>query len=246
MNFGRRLDSRAVQTPITIRERLENSQCRSRAFEILRDLMLRCLVWYLKYRSLITLTEPGSSPYVLRWRHDHVKVNIRNTYSQVGICNSFPWWRHQMETFSALLAICAGNSPVNSPHKGQWRGALMFSLICARINGWVNNCEAGDSRRHRAHYYVIVMSVKLFCRVDVYLMKPTANYAKSSNACAVKGFSQTLSNSKRNVVWQFFVRNEGDITLIIHGNSMTVTVTVGLTMSNWFCICSSVHWVFSF
>ena len=23
-----------------------------------------------------------------------------------------PWWRHQMETFSALLAICAGNSPV--------------------------------------------------------------------------------------------------------------------------------------
>ena len=27
-------------------------------------------------------------------------------------------------------------SPVNSPHKGQWRGALMFSLISARINGW--------------------------------------------------------------------------------------------------------------
>ena len=22
------------------------------------------------------------------------------------------WWRHQMETFSALLAFCAGNSPV--------------------------------------------------------------------------------------------------------------------------------------
>ena len=40
-------------------------------------------------------------------------------------------------------------SPVNSPHKGQWRGALMFSLICTRINGWVNNGEAGDLRRHR-------------------------------------------------------------------------------------------------
>ena len=48
-------------------------------------------------------------------------------------------------------------SPVNSPHKGQWRGALMFSLICAWINGWVNNREAGDLRRHRAHYDVIVM-----------------------------------------------------------------------------------------
>ena len=48
-------------------------------------------------------------------------------------------------------------SPVNSPHKGQWRGALMFSLICAWINGWVNNREARDLRRHRAHYDVIVM-----------------------------------------------------------------------------------------
>ena len=48
-------------------------------------------------------------------------------------------------------------SPVNSPHKGQWRRALMFSLICARIYGWVNNREAGDLSRHRAHYDVIVM-----------------------------------------------------------------------------------------
>ena len=67
------------------------------------------------------------------------------------------WWRHQMETFSALLALCAGNSPVNSPHKGQWRGALMFSLIFVWRNGWVNNREAGDLRRHRAHYGVTVM-----------------------------------------------------------------------------------------
>ena len=69
------------------------------------------------------------------------------------------WWRHQMEAFSALLAICAGNSPVpvNSPHKGQWRGALMFSLICIWINDWVNNGEAGDLRRYRGHYDVIVM-----------------------------------------------------------------------------------------
>ena len=48
-------------------------------------------------------------------------------------------------------------SPVNYPHKGQWSGALMLSLICARINGWVNNGEAGDLRRYRAHYDVIAM-----------------------------------------------------------------------------------------
>ena len=42
-------------------------------------------------------------------------------------------------------------------HKGQWRGALKFSLICTWINGWVNNRGAGDLRRHRAHYDVIVI-----------------------------------------------------------------------------------------
>ena len=54
-------------------------------------------------------------------------------------------------------------SPVNSPHTDQWRGALMFSLICAWTNGWVNNQDAGDLRRHRAHYYVTVM----WCRIVI-------------------------------------------------------------------------------
>ena len=60
---------------------------------------------------------------------------------------SFSWWRHQMETFSALLAF--------------WRGALMFSLVCVWINDRVNSREAGDLRRYRAHYDVIVMYVQV-------------------------------------------------------------------------------------
>ena len=82
--------------------------------------------------------------------------NVHNLPSKKTV---IPWWRHQMETFSALLALCAGNSPVpvKSPHKGQWRRAFMFSLICAWINDWVNNREAGDLRRHRGHYDVNVM-----------------------------------------------------------------------------------------
>ena len=73
-------------------------------------------------------------------------------------------------TFCVLPAICAGNSPVHGefPHKGQWRGALMFSLICARINGWVNNREAGDLIRHRAHYDVIVMDDMTWKRFSHY------------------------------------------------------------------------------
>ena len=34
----------------------------------------------------------------------------------------------------------------------------MLSLICTRINSWVNNHEAGDLRHHRTHYDVIVMT----------------------------------------------------------------------------------------
>ena len=65
-------------------------------------------------------------------------------------------WRH----------IPRPRSPVNSPHKGQWPGALMFSLICVWINSWVNNGQAGDLGRNRSHYDVTVMichnSVSIF------------------------------------------------------------------------------------
>ena len=84
----------------------------------------------------------------------------------------FSWWRHQMETCSVSLAFVRGihrwlrgihRSPVNSAHIDQWRGTLMFSLICAWTNGWVNNQDAGDLRRHRAHYDVTVM----LCRIVI-------------------------------------------------------------------------------
>ena len=66
-------------------------------------------------------------------------------------------WKHFPRYWPFVRGI--HRSPVNSPHKGQWRGALMFSLICVGINGWVNNCEAGDLRRYRAHYDVSVMKM---------------------------------------------------------------------------------------
>ena len=69
------------------------------------------------------------------------------------------WWRRQMETLPRYWPFVGRNhlSPVVSPHKGQWRGALMFSLIWASTNGWTNNRDAGNLRRHRANYYATVM-----------------------------------------------------------------------------------------
>ena len=122
-----------------ISERLFKSKPKSHGFETSRDLaLIRLTAWWIQ-RPRLTL-------YLCQ-------CYAANT-----------WWRHEMETFSALLAICAGNSPVlvNSPHKGQWRGALVFSLICVWNNGWENNREAGDLRRYRAHYDVIVMSIVIY------------------------------------------------------------------------------------
>ena len=94
-----------------------------------------------------------------------------------------------MDTFSALLAICVGNSPASGefPIQGQWRGALMFSLICVWINNWVNNRVAGDLRRHGAHCDVIViycMCLKLCACVSVTKPCPfTANRGSECTEC---------------------------------------------------------------
>ena len=76
------------------------------------------------------------------------------TNNKRGVCCVIKW-KH----IPRYWPFVRGNhrSLVNSPHKGPWRGAFMFSLICAWIHGWVNNREAGDLRRHRANYDVTIM-----------------------------------------------------------------------------------------
>ena len=73
------------------------------------------------------------------------------------------WWRHQMETFPALLSLCAGNAPVTGEFPAQRPVTRSFNvfLICLWINDWVNNREAGDLRHHCAHYEVTVMYIEV-------------------------------------------------------------------------------------
>ena len=133
-----------------------------------RGLCVSVAFWHQKHPDV----RLGPPPNNRAWVWPFLPPLLRTSATVVGSCAprslslgqeclKCPWWRHQMETFSALLALCAGNSPVpvNSPHKGQWRGALMFSLICALINDWVNNREAGDLRRYHGHYDVNVMQI---------------------------------------------------------------------------------------
>ena len=78
-----------------------------------------------------------------------------------GHCHGIirPFFKRAYKNFMRYWPFVRGihRSPVNSPHNGQWRKALMFSLICAWINSWVNHREDGDLRHHGAHYEVIVM-----------------------------------------------------------------------------------------
>ena len=90
--------------------------------------------------GLLTLLEHTIRRRTAKWMNNHDDV-IK--------------WKHFPRNWPFVRGI--HRSPVNSPHKGQWRGALIFSLICVWINDWVNNREAGDLRRYRAHYDVVIM-----------------------------------------------------------------------------------------
>ena len=97
------------------------------------------LEWYGAYRGH---SIAWNNLVQLRWRLIQIHFDVIE-------------WKH----FFALLTLCGGIhwSPVNFSHKGQWRGALMFSLIFAWTNGWVNYRDVGDLRRHHANYDVTVM-----------------------------------------------------------------------------------------
>ena len=81
--------------------------------------------------------------------------SVVETFYSTGIHDEVIKWKHFPRYWPFVRGI--HRSPVNSPYKGQWRGALIFSLICVWINGWVSNHEAADLRRYRAYYDVSVM-----------------------------------------------------------------------------------------
>ena len=116
--------------------------------------VISIIVYHISHRKIVPLSIQGANE--TSW-----KCFCHNT--KQGLCPVWQdlissWWRHQMLTFSALLAICAGNSLVTGEFPAQRSATRSFDFfICAWINGCVNNREADDLGRHRAHYDVIVM-----------------------------------------------------------------------------------------
>ena len=105
-------------------------------------------------------------------------------------------------------------SPVNSPHQGQWRGALMFSLICVSINNWVNNRESGDLRRYRAYCDAIVMITRPLVKLTIDI--PRSHRRDVSIYCDVFGENKpkyrlcsVLTISIHFQVWTEYPNGEG-------------------------------------
>ena len=93
---------------------------------------------------------------------NHFLLGCGFTYCNYAFCD-MPFcrddvikWKH----FPCYWPFVRGNhqSPVDSPRKGKWRGALVFSFICAWTNGWVNNRDAEFFRRHRADCDITAMT----------------------------------------------------------------------------------------
>ena len=93
-------------------------------------------------------------------------------------------WKHFPRYWPFVRGIYRWS--VNSPHKGQWHGALMFSLICAWTKGSGNNRDAGDLRRHRTHYVVTAMPwgwalMRTTVQYGLNPLRPTDGYMRQQN-----------------------------------------------------------------
>ena len=119
------------------------------------------------------LLRPGDVYIPQSTRSSMVHGPSDDIYMSQYITELITWkkWTTAVDTFHDMMTSANGKkfprywpfvrgihrSPVNFSYNGQWCGASMFSLICAWINGCVNNREAGDLRRHRPQYEVIAM-----------------------------------------------------------------------------------------
>ena len=125
---------------------------------------------YVIFKVFLVYVNNHSFAYVIKVACLAYNVVLPSLSNSILLEVTQSWWRHQLKTFSVLLVLCEGihQSPVDSPHKGQWGGALMLFLICVWTNCWANKRDAGDLRRHCAHYDATVIGSIIFVQIFVW------------------------------------------------------------------------------
>ena len=115
-----------------------------------------------KIKPPLTSEIIGASPIISRYRTQsgsrkgRADIDLtRYMVSAVSTHDDVIKWKHFSRYWPFVWGI--HRAPANSPRKGQWRRALMFSFTCVLIKSWANNREAGDLRRHGDYHDVTVM-----------------------------------------------------------------------------------------
>ena len=144
------------------------------------------------HRNKMVSQSSYAHPLLVRWNFCVESGTINHNLS-------ITLWRHQMEHFPRHWPFVRGihRWSLDSPYKGEWRRALMFSLICAWTNGWTNNWDASDLTRHRTHYYVTVMhwyeiGVKASNCISHFNVAACFVLASLSKFCIFKNKSHTI------------------------------------------------------
>ena len=131
----------------------------------------------------------------------HLKATVENI--------AVTWWRHEMEAFSALLVLREGNPLVAGGFSSQRSvmGSLMFSSICTSTNCWANNRDGGDLRRHRAHYYVIVMK---FTEIP-YISDKWSCFSQTRFSCASLNIMLSFGEAQPMKYWILMLNWSSDL-----------------------------------
>ena len=114
-------------------------------------------------------------------------------------------------------------SPVNSPHPGQWRGAFLYVLFdLPWTNAWVNNRDAGDLRRHRAHYYVTVMWLTYNCHIGLSQWYRTVdiNSIRKRQCCSTLVYATVFSYG----IWNKNINTISMIRKVMHHGPFVMKV----------------------
>ena len=166
----------------------------------------------------------------------HKPLGVSGSHCHYIIHDDVIKWKYFPRNWPFVREI--HRSPVNFPHKGQWRGALMFSLIYVWINDWVNNREAGDLRRQHGHYDVIVMLWLLLMYSDVFL--PCQWWCTT--------FLSALHCSNNRIVSYFIYRDRNNLFLNVRrpnwfGSKFSISwfLMPGLLASPWHVNVEELH-----
>ena len=128
------------------------------------EIISRINIWYIGSMCPWSLHNMSQSQKLTSF-HCHLLSFFRLFHCHDDYLISFlSWWRHQMETFSASLALCEGNPPVTGGFPSQTPVTRSFDVFFyLGLNKWLNIDDAGDLRRPRIHYEVtVIFSFSIF------------------------------------------------------------------------------------